>query len=307
MSREEWRPLPGAEWYRISDQGRIWSLRGERAGGREVFANPAPCGMRTVNLQLPDGSRIRSSGVRVGTLVARAFLGERPRGMRVRYLNGNPLDDRLSNIAYGTLEEFKADMVARARREEASGETPTHCPAGHRYADSWLSNYGERFCPECRWEDRQAYKDTDPHRTTCEDCGEGLPPSSRRRRRCETCAARSPYVTGRCFDCGERLPTPPPGKPGPRAKRCAVCRKVATNAASKAHSARKRAALPEPEPRISECVDCGTDLTAMNAATGPIHKRCPECKKAAALEASRRFRERKRAARVAAGKPGDAL
>lgn len=45
----------------------------------------------------------------VHVLVAEAFIGPRPEGMDVRHLNGNPRDNRVTNLAYGTRSDNVRD------------------------------------------------------------------------------------------------------------------------------------------------------------------------------------------------------
>jgi hypothetical protein len=87
----------------------------------------------------------------VGTLLVATWLGALTNDAEVRRLDGDPMNDRLGNLAYGTREEVEEDYARRARREKAAG-APAHCAAGHRYADTWLGNWGDRYCPECRKE-----------------------------------------------------------------------------------------------------------------------------------------------------------
>lgn len=105
----------------------------------------APCGYWCLVLS-KDGD---VQAFRFGTLVAVAWLGTKPAGQWIRHLDGDLLNDRVENLAYGTEVEFRADQALRARREEAAG-APTHCPSGHRYSDHWMDMFGERNCAGCR-------------------------------------------------------------------------------------------------------------------------------------------------------------
>jgi hypothetical protein len=167
---EHWRPIPGLDGYEASDQGRIRSLR--RGVPYLMKVTAGPCGYNTLTVVVRPG---RHLVVRVPVLVASAWIGPRPSGLRIRHLNANPLDDRAENLRYGTSEEVRADETARARREEAAG-APTHCPAGHRLSDTWLGDYGRRVCRRCRYESHQGVKDLQARVGWCVDCGTELPP-----------------------------------------------------------------------------------------------------------------------------------
>lgn len=51
----------------------------------------------------------------VNYLVLEAFVGERPRGMLCRHLNGDPQDNRLTNLAWGTYKENEDDKKLHGR------------------------------------------------------------------------------------------------------------------------------------------------------------------------------------------------
>lgn len=135
---------------------------------------PGPCGYNTLTVR-SDFTAHGTLTARVPVLVALAWIGPRPAGLRIRHLNADPLDDRVENLAYGTSEEIRADEARRARREEAAG-APTHCPDGHRYEDTWLGDYGRRVCRRCRYETHADFKDTQERVGRCIDCGVDLPP-----------------------------------------------------------------------------------------------------------------------------------
>ena len=56
---------------------------------------------------------VRRNGVQVTRpvhrLVLEAFVGPRPRNMQCRHLNGDPMDNRLANLKWGTIQENTED------------------------------------------------------------------------------------------------------------------------------------------------------------------------------------------------------
>lgn len=152
---ETWRDVPGHSGYQVSNLGRVRSLR--RSNPRVLTGTIGPCGYLTVGLA-PD-----RESARIGTLVAAAWLGPRPDGAVVRRLDGDPLNDRPENLAYGTPEEESADYAARCRREDAAG-APTHCDCGRPYEDTYLGDFARRLCIPCRNERIYAGRRDNPAR-----------------------------------------------------------------------------------------------------------------------------------------------
>lgn len=116
---EEWRPVVGYEGlYEVSSLGQVRSLarktygqRGSRDLPQKVLKQRSPLS--------PNGNQrypyvgLCKSGVKktahVHRIVLAAFVGERPIGMQARHLNGNPEDNRINNLAWGTKLENEAD------------------------------------------------------------------------------------------------------------------------------------------------------------------------------------------------------
>jgi len=101
---EEWRQIPGWEGlYSVSNLGRVrshyWSpprpLRpATEVGGRRIVCLVVTvCGHQTRKME------------RVHTLVMLAFVGPRPAGMECLHGDGNPSNNRLKNLRWGTSAE----------------------------------------------------------------------------------------------------------------------------------------------------------------------------------------------------------
>jgi hypothetical protein len=108
---EKWKDIPEyAGSYQVSDLGRVRSL--DRVvkckNGREfkrkgkILKQGNKNGYKFVNL-------CYGNSVSVHTLVAKAFLGERPDKMDVCHINGNKSYNRLSNLEYGTRSKNNLD------------------------------------------------------------------------------------------------------------------------------------------------------------------------------------------------------
>ncbi|WKW86001.1 HNH endonuclease [Gordonia Phage JonJames] len=148
---EEWATIPGYEGkYSVSSLGRVRSESrvaycqgGVRSVAERMMKLNTNAPYSLVGLSL-DGSR-KSHGVH--TLVALAFLGPRPTGMQVCHNNGDPHDNRLSNLRYGTPSENNLDKVSHGTHPESR---KTHCPQGHSYSPENTAVYdGKRKCKKC--------------------------------------------------------------------------------------------------------------------------------------------------------------
>ena len=107
---EVWLPIPGYEgWYSVSNIGRV---RRDKIGPATYPGRILKCwsdrhGYRRVELF----NRKWLGYFQVHRLVLMAFVGPRPEGMECRHLNGNPSDNRLENLRWGTSKENSADSV----------------------------------------------------------------------------------------------------------------------------------------------------------------------------------------------------
>lgn len=162
---ENWKPIPGFSGrYDVSDLGRIRSWVPWRGQSSPRFLTPHSKGTSEhlmVNLRL--------NGKRVPTLVHRAvlagFIGDPPADRPItRHLDGNPVNNMLSNLAYGTPSENELDKVLHGTHQNAS---KTHCPQGHPYdATNTLTTIsGGRWCRACS-------RERGCRRTPCPVCGE---------------------------------------------------------------------------------------------------------------------------------------
>lgn len=116
-THESWKPIAGWEgFYEVSDHGRVRSVDREVRGadgrtqkwrGRILVHNVMPKGYRAVSFSRP-GKRGRDY---VHRLVMAAFVGPCPPGMEVCHRNGDPGDNRHSNLRYGTFSSNNMDKV----------------------------------------------------------------------------------------------------------------------------------------------------------------------------------------------------
>lgn len=151
-----WLPIPGYEGlYEVSDDGQVRSLdrtivdsRGQRRRYKGRLLHPNITGdppYPSVNLH----KQSRKKLWRVHQLVLAAFVGPRPEGAEhIRHLNGNKLDSRLENLAYGTPLENARDTLAHGHNHHSN---KTECRNGHQFSPENTYHWrGKRICRPCR-------------------------------------------------------------------------------------------------------------------------------------------------------------
>jgi len=101
---EIWKPIPGYEGqYEVSDQGRIKSYR-RRKEGQILRPGRMTAGHLSVSLG-------RRNSQCVHRLVLLAFVGPPPVCHECLHANGDPSDNRLVNLRWGTRSENIADAI----------------------------------------------------------------------------------------------------------------------------------------------------------------------------------------------------
>lgn len=160
---EEWKDIPGYEgYYQVSNHGQVRSLdrnvmlkNGAFRFAKGITLRP---GEHTAGYGMVVLSRLGKRVTRkVHTLVAEAFIGERPAGMEVRHLDDDPSNNHLPNLKYGTPSENRLDSVRNGTHFEAS---QTHCQRGHAFTESNIiiqSNGRDRKCRTCNEERNRKY------------------------------------------------------------------------------------------------------------------------------------------------------
>jgi hypothetical protein len=149
---EEWRPVAGFEnKYLVSSMGRVYSSpRPWVPHGSLLTPSPSTDGDHPYLIVDLYSEPQQSTKVAVHRLVARAFHGEPvPLANVVRHLNGDHLDNRVENLAWGTQSENNYDQVRHGRHFNAA---KTHCLRGHAYDEinTYITRDGRRNCRACR-------------------------------------------------------------------------------------------------------------------------------------------------------------
>ena len=110
--------IPDCPGYRVGNDGTVWSQRNNRWGLLNTWHQLRP-GLVVSN---PKYARHMVSLGRgnqrfVHHLILEAFVGPRPDGYESCHKNGNPLDNRLVNLYWGTKRDNGLDTRAHGRKK----------------------------------------------------------------------------------------------------------------------------------------------------------------------------------------------
>jgi hypothetical protein len=138
---QNWMPIPGFPNYEISQTGQVKNL----TTGKTRPGTLHDGGYRRVWL-VKDGVKHRDY---IHRLVLLAHVGP-PTGPVVRHMDGNPANNYVGNLQWGTVSENGYDRVRHGTYRNGN-EDKTHCPQGHPYDDenTYVSKAGKRACKEC--------------------------------------------------------------------------------------------------------------------------------------------------------------
>lgn len=123
IEQEEWKDIP--EWeglYSVSNLGRVKShermINESRKEGwkpksyviKEIILKQSRDSIGRVRVSLSKNSKVKYRFIH--SLVLLAFVGKRPNGFECCHIDGNPSNNNLTNLYYGT----RSDNIADAKR-----------------------------------------------------------------------------------------------------------------------------------------------------------------------------------------------
>lgn len=156
---EEWRPVAGYEGlYEVSSEGRVRGVsrldsKWRAIPTREKSNKVGAVGHPVTNLYKAGRGRTFT----VHTLVAVAFIGERPSGFDVAHEDGDRTNNSVRNLRYKSRKDNLLDAVRHGTNWQTA---KTHCPRGHMYSGSNLkvsSSDRGRDCRACTQERTSAH------------------------------------------------------------------------------------------------------------------------------------------------------
>lgn len=150
---EDWRTVPGYEGlYEVSDLGRVRSLRVREGRPFPYILNEQVNYKGYLRVCLSKDAKSKMWFVHL--LVLLAFVGPKKPKVQTRHMDGDPTNNCLSNLRYGTARENTLDQVTHGTHQ---GARKTHCAHGHEYtqANTRLDRNGWRTCRACDTERRR--------------------------------------------------------------------------------------------------------------------------------------------------------
>jgi hypothetical protein len=157
---EAWKPVVGYESaYEVSNLGRVRSVdrvtdRGRRWKGRVLRQATMPNGYRIVTLWRGGAQ----TSALVHRLVLMAFVGPGPSGTEVLHGDGDPANNGIQNLSWGTRAQNIADQVLHGTHANAAKR---FCPAGHEFTEANTYHFPgrpHRACRTCRRAHKQTWK-----------------------------------------------------------------------------------------------------------------------------------------------------
>jgi hypothetical protein len=121
-SNIEWKTIPGYPLYQVSNDGRVQSCAKRIGKGRGLGSHIVPGNSWKEKIISNDAKGYpvttlgRGNKRLVHHLVLLAFVGPRPENQECRHLDGNPQNNRLDNLQWGTSLENHADQKQHGTR-----------------------------------------------------------------------------------------------------------------------------------------------------------------------------------------------
>ena len=103
------RQIPGFSNYSITKDGRVWSKPKQGSGGHKGKWLKSVLDSRYLIVELRKDKKPYKKLLH--RLVLETYVGPCPEGMGCRHLNGDPFNNNVSNLAWGTQKENVGDSI----------------------------------------------------------------------------------------------------------------------------------------------------------------------------------------------------
>ena len=111
------KKIPGLENYYATKDGEIWSSKRGKLKKMSIKTKNKKGYLHVILRK--NGKSITKT---LHTLILTTFSGIRPEGLQCRHLDGNKLNNNLSNLVWGTASENQQDAVKHGTHKSLSGE-----------------------------------------------------------------------------------------------------------------------------------------------------------------------------------------
>src|SRR5262245_16791016 len=116
MNTEEWRAVPDFNDYRVSNMGRVESVK---SGASRILHPILSHGYFCLSLYRGDRPR---RIMFVHQMVAAAFIGPCPDGCEINHINGTKTDNRVENLEYATHRQNMQHAFRTGLQKGRAGE-----------------------------------------------------------------------------------------------------------------------------------------------------------------------------------------
>jgi hypothetical protein len=137
----EYRPVVGFPGYQVGSDGTILSLH--RLARYQLKPSQRSRKKRYLCVHLCRGGRAFRRTVH--SIVLEAFSGPCPEGMQCRHLDGNPLNNSIDNLRWGTPKENAADRVQHGTDLRGEKNGSAKLKNHHALTIRTLSKNGMRY------------------------------------------------------------------------------------------------------------------------------------------------------------------
>jgi len=107
------KPIPGFDNYCITKDGRVWSFPRRKSSKNGIWLKSFTHLSGHLSVCLYKNNK--KSTKHIHRLVLETFVSKCPEGMECRHLDGNPANNSLDNLRWGTTKENMNDKIKHGK------------------------------------------------------------------------------------------------------------------------------------------------------------------------------------------------